>query len=185
MSFIDSYKRLDRLCKDSLNDNRGISAYIDKMMNLPLSYMHSYEWSNDLKKLKHYRHIRNQIAHDVGCYEEDMCNIDDEIWLDDFYERIIKRDDPLSIYFRTVAKKKKEENKRPKDEFLIKEVKKAKEINHIEVVEFKTKKVNNHRRTSKKIKKHGNALQKVLIGLIIIVGMIFIYALTLFLRIKF
>lgn len=172
MSFIDSYKRLDRLCKDSLNDNRGISAYIDKMMNLPLSYMHSYEWSNDLKKLKHYRHIRNQIAHDVGCYEEDMCNFDDEIWLDDFYERIIKRDDPLSIYFRIVAKKKKE-------------VKKAKEINHIEVVEFKTKKVNNHRRTSKKIKKHGNALPKILIGLIIIVGMIFIYALTLFLRIKF
>lgn len=35
MGFIESYKRLERLCGDLLNDDRRISAYIDEMISLP------------------------------------------------------------------------------------------------------------------------------------------------------
>ena len=31
MGFMDSYKRLEKLCGDMLEDERRISAYIDKM----------------------------------------------------------------------------------------------------------------------------------------------------------
>lgn len=31
MGFVESYKRLDRLCGDILSTDRGVSAYIDEM----------------------------------------------------------------------------------------------------------------------------------------------------------
>ncbi len=35
MSFIDSYKRLEKLCDEVYSDNHGLSAYIDEMNNNP------------------------------------------------------------------------------------------------------------------------------------------------------
>lgn len=35
MSFIESYKHLDKICGEVLNDDRRISAYIDEMKNTP------------------------------------------------------------------------------------------------------------------------------------------------------
>ena len=43
MGFIESYKHLEKLCGEVLNDDRRISAYIDKMINTPRgSYPVSY-----------------------------------------------------------------------------------------------------------------------------------------------
>ena len=33
MGFIDSYKHLEKLCGEILNDERKVSAYIDEMIN--------------------------------------------------------------------------------------------------------------------------------------------------------
>ena len=35
MGFIDSYKHLEKLCGEILNDERKVSAYIDEMINTP------------------------------------------------------------------------------------------------------------------------------------------------------
>ena len=35
MGFIESYKHLEKLCGEVLNDDRRISAYIDEMINTP------------------------------------------------------------------------------------------------------------------------------------------------------
>lgn len=98
MSFIDSYKHLEKLCGEILNDDRKVSAYIDEMINTTNGSLYVNNWDEDLKRLKHYRWIRNQIVHDPACNEADMCNIEDERWLNDFYSRIISQNDPLSIY---------------------------------------------------------------------------------------
>ena len=63
MSFIESYKHLDKICGEVLNDDRRISAYIDEMKNTPRGSYLVRGWDDDLKQLKHYRWIRNQIAH--------------------------------------------------------------------------------------------------------------------------
>jgi hypothetical protein len=34
MGFLDSYKRLERLCRDVMDDDRRVSAYIDEMIRL-------------------------------------------------------------------------------------------------------------------------------------------------------
>lgn len=98
MGFIDSYKHLEKLCGEIMNDNRRISAYIDEMLNTPGGPYYVGSWNEDLKKLKHYRWVRNQIYHEPGCTEENMCEPQDELWLDDFYSRIMDQTDPLALY---------------------------------------------------------------------------------------
>lgn len=74
--YIDEYKRVDKLCADTLGDDGGITAYIELMKkaakssdDLPGS------WSTALKTLVHLRHIRNSIAHDttpLSCTQNDL-----------------------------------------------------------------------------------------------------------------
>jgi len=100
MHFIDSYKRLEKLCGDLLNSERPISAYIDEMESKPRGAFRVPSWSDDLKKLKHYRWVRNKISHEPGYTEENMCSADDALWLDQFYARIINQTDPLALYHK-------------------------------------------------------------------------------------
>ncbi len=98
MGFIESYKHLEKLCSEVLNDDRRISAYIDEMINTPRGSYFVRGWDNDLKQLKHYRWVRNQIAHEPDCTEYNMCEPSDTVWLDDFYSRIMNQTDPLALY---------------------------------------------------------------------------------------
>ena len=91
MGFIESYKHLEKLCGDMLQTQHGISAYIDDMENTPKGSYLVQGWDEDFKRLKHYRWIRNQIAHEPNCTEENM-------WFEDFYYRIINKSDPLAMY---------------------------------------------------------------------------------------
>ena len=108
MGFIDSYKHLEKLCGEVLNDDRRVSAYIDEMLSTPRGSYYVRTWDEDLKNLKHYRWVRNQISHEPGCTEQNMCTRKDELWLDEFYSRIMNQTDPLSLYHqanrRTVTK---------------------------------------------------------------------------------
>lgn len=98
MSFIDSYKRLDKLCSEMYGDIHGLSTYIDEMIGKPDGSYYVSGWNEDLKQLKHYRWVRNQIVHEPGCTEENMCAPGDMQWLDNFYSRIMSTNDPLALY---------------------------------------------------------------------------------------
>ena len=98
MSFISSYKHLEKLCGEVMNDRRCISAYIEEMERTPRGAFYVPSWNDDLKALKHYRWVRNQIAHEPDCDEDNMCDEDDVLWLDQFYSRIMNQNDPLTLY---------------------------------------------------------------------------------------
>ena len=98
MSFISSYKRLEKLCGEVMDDRRCISAYIEEMEGTPHGAFCVPSWNDDLKALKHYRRVRNQIAHEPDCDEDNMCDEDDVLWLDQFYSRIMNQTDPLTLY---------------------------------------------------------------------------------------
>lgn len=106
MGFIDSYKHLEKLCGDMFNSDRRVSAYIDEMLGNPRGPYYVSTWEEDLKMLKHYRWVRNQIAHEPGCTEQNMCEPEDELWLEDFYSRIMNRTDPLSLYRKAIEQTK-------------------------------------------------------------------------------
>ncbi len=101
MSFMDSYERLDNLCKTFPDYPKGISSYIEIMER---SHQFQYKcpgWSSDYDKLKKYRYIRNQIAHDNGVYEDEMCDYGDEEWLENFRQRLLEQTDPLGQYYKS------------------------------------------------------------------------------------
>ena len=102
MGFMDSYKRLEKLCGEVMNDSRRISAYIDEMKNTPRGARYVKGWDEDLKQLKHYRWVRNRIVHDPQCSEGTMCNASDVRWLENFYTRIMNRTDPLTLYYQAM-----------------------------------------------------------------------------------
>ena len=105
MSFIDSYKRLEKLCSEIYNDNHGVSSYIEEMINTPIGARYVPGWDEDLKQLKHYRWVRNQIVHEPGCTEENMCEPGDAEWLDNFRSRIMSGSDPLTLYRKIKSSK--------------------------------------------------------------------------------
>ena len=98
MSFMDSYKRLEKLCSEVYNDNHGLSSYIDEMKNNPIGARYVPGWNEDLKRLKHYHRVRNQIVHEPDCTEENMCEPADAQWLNNFHSRIMSTSDPLALY---------------------------------------------------------------------------------------
>ena len=104
MGFMDSYKRLDKLCGEVMSSNKGVSSYIEEMQNTPYATNYVTGWNDDLKKLKHYRWIRNNIAHEPGCTEQDMCEHNDALWLDNFHSRIMNQTDPLALYYKATKK---------------------------------------------------------------------------------
>lgn len=99
MSFMNSYKSLEKVCEEFLNDERRVSAYIDEMTSKPNGRYLVEDWEKDLKKLKHYRWVRNKIVHETGCTEKNMCESGDEKWLEKFSSRIKRKEDPLSLYY--------------------------------------------------------------------------------------
>lgn len=105
MGFLDSYKRLEKLCGEVMNDDRRITAYIEEMNNTPMGSLHVSTWNEDLKKLKYYRHIRNQISHEPGYTERNSVTASDVKWIDDFYIRIMQQKDPLTLYHKSVKRR--------------------------------------------------------------------------------
>lgn len=113
MGFLESYKRLEKLCGEIMSDNYGVSAYIEEMIKISQGPHLVSGWDDDLKQLKHYRWVRNQIAHNPDCSEESMCNSADEKWIVDFHSRIMNQTDPLTMYRK--AKQPKTNSVQKKD----------------------------------------------------------------------
>lgn len=98
MGFMESYKHLDNLCKDM--NGIGVTGYIKDMEQEQNGGFYVAGWKNDYKKLKHYRYIRNQIAHENYADENNLCTAGDKIWLDGFYQRIMEQTDPLALCYK-------------------------------------------------------------------------------------
>ncbi len=104
MGFMDSYKRLDKLCSEVMGNTKGVSSYIEEMQNTNYGTYYVNGWNEDLKKLKHYRWIRNNIVHEPGCTEQDMCEPSDTLWINNFYSRIMNQTDPIALYYKAAKK---------------------------------------------------------------------------------
>ena len=98
MGFMRAYKHLDNLCRDM--NGIGITGYIEDMEKRTNGSIHVFNWKQNYQQLKHYRHIRNQIAHEDDADEETLCSVEDIEWLDNFYQQILKQSDPLALYYK-------------------------------------------------------------------------------------
>lgn len=113
MGFIDSYKRLEKLCGDVMQCDRPVTAYIDAMKATPRGAYYVFGWESDLRRLKHYRWVRNQIVHEPDCTEETMCEVGDAAWINQFYERILTQTDPLALYEKEMGRRRSIQTQKP------------------------------------------------------------------------
>lgn len=98
MGFMQSYKHLDKLCRDM--NGVGVTGYLEDMERVPDGAVRVDGWRADYAALKRYRHIRNQIAHDEHAEENDLTSPADARWLDAFSARILNGTDPLAQNWR-------------------------------------------------------------------------------------
>ena len=101
VEFQEEYKKLDSLCKDLFSSHEGVSEYIRQMESTPIRDQRLVSsWDSDYKQLTHSRRMRNQLAHEVGTLDSDMCTEDDIYWLKSFQNNILKTNDPLAFVAR-------------------------------------------------------------------------------------
>ena len=85
-----------QLCNEFYDQQQGISLYISDMETTPTDVAKMIPgWHTNQKMLKHLRHIRNSMVHDlteqeINYTQEDIRN------LKEFYQRIIEQKDPLA-----------------------------------------------------------------------------------------
>lgn len=98
IEFQEEYKRLDRICRDCLGSNEGVSEYIRQMESVSFEEHQCIGfWTADYKSLKHVRWVRNQLAHEVGTLTSDICKQSDLDFVQSYYQRIIKGTDSLTL----------------------------------------------------------------------------------------
>lgn len=110
-NFFDEYKSLDRLCKDILESENGVTEYIERMEREERGKMIVADWERDYKKLKSMRYLRNRIAHEDGINESDVCSPSDTSWVMQFQDRIMAEDDPLTVLYNYDASLAREKSK--------------------------------------------------------------------------
>lgn len=99
-AFMESYKHLDKICREIFESDKGITTYIDAMQEINDGNRKVPSWDMVLRKLKNYRYIRNKYVHEVNTSQYDICMKEDIVWLDNFYKSIMKTTDPLAEYQR-------------------------------------------------------------------------------------
>ena len=103
--FLETYKKLDELCKQVLSSERGISEYIEEMSNDKQSHFKIISWENDYKQLKKMRWIRNKLVHEPNSFEDNLFTEEDIVWLQNFHSRILECRDPFSLRLNTKSDK--------------------------------------------------------------------------------
>ncbi|MDE6471513.1 MAG: hypothetical protein K2L52_00600 [Clostridia bacterium] len=101
VEFIEQYKRLDKLCKETLNSYEGVSSYISEMEATPFeATVNISEWDMTYKQIKHFRWMRNQLVHEISL-DENLSTNEDIMNIKNLHELIVKAQDPLSIANRS------------------------------------------------------------------------------------
>lgn len=98
MEFMQAYGYLDMICRNLLNNNRGIVAYIERMRAMPDGESRVEGWTADLKQLMECRSFRNLRAHGCPMPEEETRFPELAQWIGVFAGRIISGTDPLTQY---------------------------------------------------------------------------------------
>lgn len=99
--FFEEFKKLDKLCSEIYSASNGVTHYIDDMKSVSYSTYHRIpNWESDMKQLKRLRHIRNNLAHMEGSFNENVCTPNDIEWIKAFRNRILTQSGPLAIKYQ-------------------------------------------------------------------------------------
>ena len=104
LDYLDSYKRLDQLCRDMFRSKDGVTEYINQMDRVISRINSKQDWRDFYSRLKYQRRLRNNLVHNTGCSE---CTEEDIDEIEYFFDLILKQEDPLAYIRRQQALTKK------------------------------------------------------------------------------
>lgn len=93
LDYLESYKRLDQLCRDMFRTKDGVTEYINQMDRVISRINSKRDWRNFYTRLKYQRRLRNNLVHNTDCSE---CTEEDIDEIEYFFELILKQEDPLA-----------------------------------------------------------------------------------------
>ena len=93
LDYLESYKRLDQLCRDMFRTKDGVTEYINQMDRVISRINSKQDWRNFYSRLKYQRRLRNNLVHNTECSE---CTEEDIDEVEYFFELILKQEDPLA-----------------------------------------------------------------------------------------
>ncbi len=110
-TFWEEYIQVDKLCKDMLCSDKGISTYIEIMDDTPIEYRRYADNYDDVyKHLKHLRWKRNQLAHEKENFNEPFATQEDIDYIVWFKGQIMAITDPLAVIKAQVRKLEQDRN---------------------------------------------------------------------------
>lgn len=126
--FMEAYKRVDKICKEMFDSDKGVSTYIDVMESNADGAWRVSGWRDVLKRLNNYRHIRNKYVHETDTSYSDICTPNDIAWLKRFYKMLLETTDPLAEYTKKTSNRSRIANV---DSHLLKQEQKALDVQPI------------------------------------------------------
>ena len=93
LDYLESYKRLDQLCRDMFRSKDGVTEYINQMDRVISRINSKPDWRNFYSRLKYQRRLRNDLVHNTECSD---CTEEDIDEIEYFFDLILKQEDPLA-----------------------------------------------------------------------------------------
>ncbi len=94
---VKAFNRVEKQCNQMYGDIHGVTLYIKDMEQVSRAKSRSVPgWEEDYRNLKRIRHVRNALVHDDADADLDY-SAADIAYLDSFYQRLLKRQDPLAL----------------------------------------------------------------------------------------
>lgn len=99
--FFDEFKKLDKLCKEmygkDTGNKLGVTLYIEDMEKHDgIGRVKVIGWSDNYRRLKHIRHLRNALAHSNVSFSSNLCTQADLDFVRLFYSKMLDSSDPIS-----------------------------------------------------------------------------------------
>lgn len=92
--FLDEYKKLDDMCRESLDISEGVAGYVKQMEESEGPKKNVDAWVDDYHTLSKCLHIDGLIADEVMSGKA-QCTKQDIAWIKKFRQRISKGEDPI------------------------------------------------------------------------------------------
>lgn len=96
--FFELFTKVDNLCIEVYQNEHGLADYVEDMRSISTYTVEDIpDWGADLFQLITLRNIRSSLVNTPGAFAEDICSQEQLEWLENFYQRILDRKDPMAL----------------------------------------------------------------------------------------
>ena len=97
-SLVESYEKLDETCVNVLGFEGGVNDYISEMLSITNPEFKVDNWEEDYDSLCYYKNLIEKITTNDDEDNELVYDEYDVEWVNDYWQRIDEKEDPLNLF---------------------------------------------------------------------------------------